>query len=342
MRRQRGFTLIELLVVIAIIGILVGMLLPAVQAARRAARRISCANNMRQFGIAVTSYEASRKVIPAGITSDHTWGSAILRQLDESLLADEIAEDGASAFATTGLSVFVCPADVQIPHFAQLSYGANMGLRDWNPVFRGDEIDVEAYSLTNIAGGYRDSSRNTGAGVFIDGMRTGGGGGTLSITQIRDGASNTIMFADNSDAKSWNRANASWEFDVGIVWYDPDEATQNTYPMLLGGAPGILGGYRDFYYESESLSFPFKPLDVHEIDSEEIWDSLYFYARPASYHSNGFNVTYCDGSVSFLSSDMLYDTYCKLMSSNSRKLYKDRGGVFGTNSRGYGVIKEQP
>lgn len=82
---RHGFTLVELLVVIAIIAVLIGLLLPAVQAAREAGRRTSCANNLRQVGLACLQYHESRRFLPPARFADQfvTWAVVVLPYLEQ-------------------------------------------------------------------------------------------------------------------------------------------------------------------------------------------------------------------------------------------------------------------
>ena len=92
--KRAGFTLVELLVVIAIIGILVALLLPAVQAAREAARRMSCGNNLKQFGLGLQNYHDTYKMFPSG-TPNWAWQAAgwqvqILPFCEQSSIYDQL------------------------------------------------------------------------------------------------------------------------------------------------------------------------------------------------------------------------------------------------------------
>lgn len=59
-----GFTLVELLVVIAIISVLAALLLPTLEHSMEMARRTSCANNLRQQGLAFSQYTEEQRTYP--------------------------------------------------------------------------------------------------------------------------------------------------------------------------------------------------------------------------------------------------------------------------------------
>ncbi len=239
---RRAFTLIELLVVIAIIGVLVALLVPAVQSARSAARRAQCQNNLKQIGIALSSYLGQRNVLPMSAVAGTGHGvnqscfALILPELEQRPLYAaynffvENYDPANTTVVSTKIATFLCPADalqqdnlpsnqVQLPDgtkypagssFARCHYAAN-----W-----GGSQNTLGNDFTNSKGAYR--------GVMMTVRVIGPKGPTSCVRaqDIRDGMANTLMVIEKRDSQGWNVGGyAGSEFDAGpspyLVTDDP-------------------------------------------------------------------------------------------------------------------------
>jgi prepilin-type processing-associated H-X9-DG protein len=92
-RRRGGLTLVEVMAVITIIALLIALLLPAVSSVREAARMAGCANNLKQFGIGIQSYDTAYQAFPPASTG-------VLGFTFYSLITNYVDEGAANAFGS--------------------------------------------------------------------------------------------------------------------------------------------------------------------------------------------------------------------------------------------------
>lgn len=325
---RRAFTLVELLVVIAIIGTLVGLLLPAVQAARERARSMQCSNNLNQLGKAAINYTTKdkgaypgwmqlKKISPTAATVDQyggtpandalmSWVAVMLPQLDQQGLYDQLlSELGDPVFQNPPvLGMLVCPNDVKVTTIGgYLTYVANSGTPDLPDAAR----ESKANGLFHNRVPETNASRPQG-----DEVRT---------TDVKDGTSNTLMFAENIDkeegfatwlnAPVWRdinyRAGGVTQIEqlFGMTWfYNGNNANLTSGDMI----PNIPAEYVPFGQDEQSRTEAF-----------HVWNRGIPYRRPSSSHPDVFNVVFAGGNTKSLNNQIAYSVYLKLMTPNGLK-----------------------
>lgn len=135
---QKAFTLVELLVVIAIIGVLVALLLPAVQAAREAARRMSCANSLKNIGLACLNFHDVRKNFPTSVPQ-WDWEDKTADCLNGASVAENLKDDPPMGYNGQGWIVNILPQLEQQSMFDRIKaeLATPAGMASYNPRGRG-------------------------------------------------------------------------------------------------------------------------------------------------------------------------------------------------------------
>ena len=326
-RPQRGFTLVELLVVIAIIGVLVSLLLPAVQAAREAARRTQCTNNVKQLGLALMGYHDARKRYPfaitlepdniknnggmAGISRNPMYGpnwiieilpymelQNVFKQFD---LKQPISADINRTARGTMIPALICPSDPNSQQHFQAT--AAMGGDNWA---RGNYGAMS--SLIHMQSGNFSFNKEKSAVtmMFWDqkpwtrGVM--GGNIALSMRQVDDGTSNTIVIAELRAGLTQSDRRGIWAMGGAGASSFWGHATDDCIGpnSCLEGADNVWG----FDQVIQELGGDQSARSTLLSECMPAGGSTSFQATPRSTHVGGVLAGLGDGSVSFISNSI--------------------------------------
>jgi prepilin-type N-terminal cleavage/methylation domain-containing protein/prepilin-type processing-associated H-X9-DG protein len=262
-----AFTLIELLVVIAALGVLIGLLIPAVQRARSASLRVSCANNLKQIGLALHQYHDAARKFPPGVHIGGqrfypylAWEARLLPYLEQDSLWQVTMQALRKQWVafknpphvgiSTIMRVFGCPADTRVQSVWEY--------KQWK-VALSSYLGVEGINLTSKDGMlYLNSSVRT--------------------ADVTDGLSNTLLVGERPP---------STDFRFGWWYAGFGQSGTGSCDMVLG-VRELNRAY---------ANCPSGPYDFADGTLGNVCDAFHYWSP----HGGGANFLFADASARFLS-----------------------------------------
>lgn len=349
-KKNRGFTLVELLVVIAIIGILVALLIPAVNMATGVARRNSCMQNQRQWGMAMIAHATDKEYFPGRVSAVGTqvsdigpvggqqlglklgqipvsWQTKLLPYVEQQNTYDTILKyplnftdsnpnlpngelDPLDA-KNIQIGIAICPSDPpQAAEPSRTTYVANTGV--W---------DSEFFEL---------QTRNNPSVPLIDDLQANGvchnlalrdsqnARVSISYVSSNDGTNHTLLLSENVNALNWHLASYPSDGRESDIMYEHEEP-----------AHGMMWPARPWSIDPRAQGGDFDPSDADQMlginkghtlaPDSQLRDFVFNrnpvvgYGRPSSYHTGGVNAFFCDNHAAFLSEEIDWTVYKRLM-----------------------------
>jgi len=314
-----------------------------VQQVREAARRTSCANNLRQLGIASHNFESAYMRFPVGATARpfpgnptyphnfYRWSvlAHIAPFLEQGNLYNSINLDS-PLFAPPGFSIslenqlaarqmvssFLCASDQQAP------VSSGFGVEQLAPT------NYSACTGSGAGGGTPFEDEGADGIFFVNSM--------IKFSEVFDGTSHTALFSESTLGTGPENSN-----DATLIQTSPQTVYRFTFTAPLTdsaassaglfnftnrrGFMWINGEYRctlyNHYYSPNSatpdvFSASFSPLPEKRF-------AAYGWRAARSFHPGGVNLVRADASVKFLSQEIDMAVWRALGTKNGGEITKD-------------------